>query len=623
MSHFFIAEEKLPAKKRSWLASGLVIFFIFLILITAAVGYYENAYAQKFFLGTVIANTNISGLTASQAKFLLAAKSEKLMNNGLPIIYNEKIINITAVPLTTSPDVAFDLFSIQTDKAVENAFAIGRSGNWLKKIQDQFTLFIFSPKQYASYQINEDKITQILKETFGEFENEAKNAVIVYKNGKLDIDHEEHGRIFDYQLINEEIVKRLQNLDSRPITISLKTHYPTILQDQLKLIINDAQKTLALAPISLSVAEGVNAKKSEWIITQDDLIPLITSKFDKEKKQAVIGLNIEATAQFLDENISPDVNIAPIDAKFTIAGDKVSEFKSSIPGQAVDSIISAQKIENAIISKLKSSDAAETKIELIVATVESAIKNNNVNDLGITELLGTGHSSFAGSPRNRRHNIAVGADSVNGALIAPGEEFSLLKTLGKIDAATGYLPELVIKGNETVPEYGGGLCQIGTTVFRGTLATGLPVTARRNHSYRVSYYEPAGTDATIYDPAPDYKFLNDTPSYILIQSRIEGDDLYFDFWGTYDGRIAEQTKPVIFNITYPPATKLIETDTLPPGEKKCTERAHNGADASFDYKVTYSDGALKEENFFSRYRPWQEVCLIGAEKTASSTPASE
>jgi vancomycin resistance protein YoaR len=182
------------------------------------------------------------------------------------------------------------------------------------------------------------------------------------------------------------------------------------------------------------------------------------------------------------------------------------------------------------------------------------------------------------------------------------------------------LPELVIKGNRTIPEYGGGLCQIGTTVFRATLASGLPVTARRNHSYRVVYYEPAGTDATIYDPAPDYKFVNDTGGTVLIQTRIEGDDLIFEFWGKPDGRIANQTKPRIFNITPPPPTKIIETEDLPVGEKKCTEKPHSGADTEFTYTVTYPNGEVKQEVFKSHYIPWQEVCLIGVPKGTLTPP---
>jgi len=165
------------------------------------------------------------------------------------------------------------------------------------------------------------------------------------------------------------------------------------------------------------------------------------------------------------------------------------------------------------------------------------------------------------------------------------------------------------------------------TVFRNGLDTGLPITARRNHSYRVSYYEPAGTDAAVYNPWPDVKFINDTVNYILIQSRIENNDIYIEFWGTSDGRTATTTPPVIYNIVKPPATKIVESEELKPGEKKCTESAHNGADAYFDYIVIYPDGATttprQEIRFNSHYVPWQEVCLVGKEETVVNDGQSE
>jgi len=245
---------------------------------------------------------------------------------------------------------------------------------------------------------------------------------------------------------------------------------------------------------------------------------------------------------------------------------------------------------------------------------------------GIKEIIGTGHSNFAGSPKNRRHNIAVGAAAVNGLLLKPGEEFSLVKTLGEVEARTGYLPELVIKENKTIPEYGGGLCQVGTTVFRAALNSGLPITARRNHSYRVAYYEPAGMDAAVYIPNPDVRFLNDTGSYVLIQARIEGNDFYFDFWGLKDTRKITVSKPVVYNIVRPASTKIVETTDLAPGQKKCTEKAHNGADAYFDYTVVYNPGTadekIEEKRFSSHYVPWQEVCLIGVTKLSSAIVSS-
>lgn len=138
------------------------------------------------------------------------------------------------------------------------------------------------------------------------------------------------------------------------------------------------------------------------------------------------------------------------------------------------------------------------------------------------------------------------------------------------------------------------------------------------------YYEPAGKDATIYQPHPDMRFINDTGHNILIQSRIEGDDLYFDFWGTKDGRITEQSDSTIYNIKKPGPTQLIETTELEPGKKNCVEKPHNGADAYFDYQVTYSNGEVKKERFSSHYIPWPEKCLVGIEPipaTATSTPA--
>jgi vancomycin resistance protein YoaR len=210
---------------------------------------------------------------------------------------------------------------------------------------------------------------------------------------------------------------------------------------------------------------------------------------------------------------------------------------------------------------------------------------------------------------------------VNGSLIAPGEEFSLLKTLGVIDGENGWFPELVIKGNETKPEFGGGLCQIGTTTFRAALNSGLDITMRQNHSYRVRYYEPAGTDATIYDPLPDFRFINDTGHYILINTDIKGDNLIFEVWGTKDGRSVNPIKSRVYNIVAAPPMKLVETLELPPGKKKCTETEHAGADAEFTYKVTYADGKVGEEIFKSHYRPWQAVCLIGVE-TLSNAQAS-
>jgi len=167
--------------------------------------------------------------------------------------------------------------------------------------------------------------------------------------------------------------------------------------------------------------------------------------------------------------------------------------------------------------------------------------------LGITALIGSGETNFAGSPASRIHNIRVGSNKFQGTLIAPGEEFSFNTLLGEVTAKEGYLPELVIKKGETVPEYGGGLCQVSTTFFRAAVRSGLEITQRYNHSYPVVYYGIPGFDATIYPPSPDLRFLNNTENHILIQYRIEGTKLAWDIYGTDDGRTVELDGPHVYD----------------------------------------------------------------------------
>jgi vancomycin resistance protein YoaR len=160
----------------------------------------------------------------------------------------------------------------------------------------------------------------------------------------------------------------------------------------------------------------------------------------------------------------------------------------------------------------------------------------DTNNLGIKELVAVGESDFSGSPRNRRVNIGVGASRFQGLILKPGEEFSFNKFLGDVDGEHGFLPELVIKRSGLVPEFGGGLCQVSSTAFRAAMNAGVDITERRNHSFAVRYYAPQGTDATIYPGVTDFKFTNDLPSHLLIRTKIDGDKLYFEFYGTKDDR---------------------------------------------------------------------------------------
>jgi vancomycin resistance protein YoaR len=247
--------------------------------------------------------------------------------------------------------------------------------------------------------------------------------------------------------------------------------------------------------------------------------------------------------------------------------------------------------------------------------------------MGITEVVTVGESNYAGSPANRRHNIATGLARFNGHIIPQGTVFSFGETLGRVDGSTGYRKELVIKGEKTEPDYGGGLCQVSSTAYRGAWEYGFPIKQRINHSYAVSYYGPQGTDATVYPPNPDMKFENDGPSALLIQTHHDEDDhAYFIYYGTKDKRRSSVYGPFIWNRTAAPPDRTIMTTELPPGERRKVGDRHPGMNAAWVRYTTLDDGTELEDTTVSIYqaRPlFYEVGGVAPEFTPTDIDTPE
>lgn len=234
---------------------------------------------------------------------------------------------------------------------------------------------------------------------------------------------------------------------------------------------------------------------------------------------------------------------------------------------------------------------------------------------GIYEVVTVGESDFSGSPSPRRHNIRVGLDRFNGTLIPAGAAFSFDETLGPVNAKTGYLKELVILGDKTLPDYGGGLCQVGTTFYRGVWEYGFPILARRAHSFAVHYYSPQGTDATIYPPNTDIRFLNDSPGALLLQTYIEGNRAYFITYGTRDDRTAEVIGPLTWDFVAPPPDKIEYTTEIPVGETRKVGEKVPGMKAMW-WRLVDRNGQETEESVYSAYEARPHFDQIGVEPTS-------
>lgn len=233
-----------------------------------------------------------------------------------------------------------------------------------------------------------------------------------------------------------------------------------------------------------------------------------------------------------------------------------------------------------------------------------------LEERGIKEIIAIGESNFTGSSPARRQNILAAIKKYNGLIIPQGETFSFNKILKSVDAKDGFVPEMVIKGDKTEKEFGGGVCQVSTTVFRAAFNGGFPLVNRRNHSYAVPYYKPFGLDATIYLGAQDFQFKNDTPGDLLIQSYVKGDDLHFIFYGTSDGRKVKLEGPFVSNYRNAPDPKVFETAELPYGQEKIASEGHAGFRAEWVRHIE-KEGQIETDNLVSNYRPWAAQVIRG------------
>ncbi|NTU99337.1 hypothetical protein HGA64_05050, partial [Candidatus Falkowbacteria bacterium] len=600
------------------LLAAAIIFFSLILIAGLTYAWYAYSYQNRVFKGVTLGKIDISGYTAEELRQLLNSKINYLDQNGIEFRYNKQAAKLYPIISSSDSDVAYSLIDIDQEQTIADALALAQQGGWLVKFKTRLGAMMFGHPIELSYAINQNEIKKFISKNFSNLELPGQDAKLVFNphptnDAYFKIEPEKAGQAFDLDQALTQLSFRLFWLDFSPVKLRIVNQLPSIRKQNIANADKLATEILNLAPLTLKAAS------SSWTVDKSQLGYWLGLKkaTTNNSNLVILGLNRDATKKYLTDKIAKDFDKPEEDAKFNIVNGRVTAFQSSKDGQTIDQDASLNIIENGLIEQKQS------VFELPVKKLISQTASTSTDNLGVTEIIGTGHSSFSGSPTNRRKNIRTGANYLSGLLIKPGQTFSVVSNLGSIDAAGGYFPELVIKGNKTLPEFGGGLCQVGTTMFRAALDSGLPIVERRNHSYRVGYYEPAGTDATIYDPSPDLKFLNDTNNYILIQSRIQGNDLYFDFWGTRDGRVATRTYPTIYNIVKPKPAKIIETTTLKPGVKKCSEKAHNGADAFFDYTVTYASGEIKKKKFSSHYVPWQEVCLIGVKSlTASTTPAT-
>lgn len=570
--------------KNKYLLSGLIIIILLLALTFGL----ELFFNDRIYPGVVVLNLDIGGKKMDDASFLLSQS----------IITPEKIF-LSSGEKTFELSLADINFSYDFDKTTNQAYRVYRNNSFFSNLFGKITSIFSKQVIDLSYTYDADKLDEYLQVVSEQVLSEPVYPEVKIDNGNILTVRGSPGDLLDKPTFMAILESQLIKANYSPIIIPLIKVDFSLNEEEANTFKERAEKYLGK---SFSIKNEFDTFNFEEEI--------ILSFLDYSEK-----FNIQKINNFIDKEIAPRVERLPQNAVLRFENDKVIEFIPAKDGLSIEKeILIKEIIDN--ISILENSEEKSFIIIIPVKKASPEITLNEVNNLGIKELLGRGTSKFKGSIPGRVHNISLASSKFNGTLIPPGEIFSFNNTLGDVSTFTGYKQAYIIKDGRTVLGDGGGVCQVSTTLFRAILNAGLPINERRSHSYRVSYYEqdsPPGLDATVYSPSTDLKFTNDTPGYLLIQTEFNpvSYSLVFEIYGTSDDRKADISKPVITSSIAPPEDLYIDDPGIPEGSVKQIDYKAWGAKVVFNYVVEKEGQIIIEKTYTSNYQPWQAVFLRG------------
>lgn len=601
-------------QSRSFLA-GLVGFMLVptlalgVLLVAAVIGliYFENSHQDRIYPGVSIWGVDLGGMTREDAKQALQAAFPYPTQQAFT--FRDPGTGRTWSATPAQLGLTFDL-----DATVAAAFQLGRGDTLGNNLQEQLALFQDGKHLPPVLVNNNNAALAFLEQIAVEIYQPVVDAGLVFAEDQLIATPSQIGRQMNLADALSRLVTPLGSLDGAAIDLLIDETQPGVTDEAVAGVLAEAEMITG-RPITVFLAESAfESDPDPRTLTREDLANLMVLWLDESVSPPSynVRLDEEALAAWMAP-MAELVQTEPQDARFMFNDDTglLEPILSSVPARTLD-------IPATVAQIVAQAGTDNREVPLAIEWIKPPINEDVTGaDLGITELVAVGQTVFTGSSEVRVHNVATAAERFHGLVIAPGATFSFNQYLGDVSTETGFEEGLIIFGGRTIKGVGGGVCQVSTTAFQAAFYAGFPILERYPHGYRVGYYEHGegpGMDATVFYPEVDFRFVNDTPYHLLIETYTYKDSqkLTFKFYSTGDGRTVEKVNTTIANVVPHPPDLYEEDPELAVGEIKQVDWSADGADVLIERLVRAADGSvLREDRFFSHYLPWQAVFHYG------------
>ena len=539
-----VAQKRRRGRKRLRLliaVGSIIALFVLAMLIDSAL-YYNKVHA-----GVSISGHNMGGLTRDEATATLTNMVEKAEKHPIVLTSGDKKWKVMPGNVGTKIDVA---------SAVSAAMDVSRKSNFLVDLGRRFTLYFSDRDIPLQGTVNNASMDGILARVAQELDIPPVNPGLAIDGVKIKVIDGQKGRVVDQNILREQLKGLLFTLHATELTVPMVVKDPTVQAE-------GSQKALGQAETMIASSVVLKDGDRTWSITTEQIAAYMdfTSEDRNGVSTLVPYLSAKKMGPFFDK-VADAVAKQPVSATFKGDGERAWVVPGAL-GQTLD----REKTAGALTAASLKTSGRMAK--LAVTTVKPDRTTNEAEAMGIKDKLGSYTTEWVGT-KGRQTNVRITTEYASNMILAPGEVYDFDKQIGPRTAERGYKMAPGIVGPGKLEDvFGGGICQVSTTLFNAVFFAGLEVVERKNHSIYIDHY-PKGRDATVTADGPNLRFRNDTKHYILVRGASDGISTTFVVYGTSEGRkvtyttsdfydVVARTDVAIPNPKLGPGTTLIKT----------------------------------------------------------------
>jgi vancomycin resistance protein YoaR len=433
--------------------------------------------------------------------------------------------------------------------------------------------------------IDKDLLDRVLDEWQSEaIAMPAYEGGIIVEDSRILPDYPRPGEGIDRQQAYREVLASVQSIDRDTVALETTQIEPDLTKGDI-----DAATTEAARWIDADVTLSSDDPEFSMTFTKQQLADALVTTITKGPPAS---LELSFDAGKIGALLTPhkqEIEQPARDAEFQIDEEnKAVTLRPSRAATVLDVNLVVQALQDAAASSSNSGTFPFGQgAEASFTTADAQA----MGDVQFVSEFTTSHP--AGQPRVT--NIHLFADTVDGAMVMPGEEFSLNDYVGQRTTEKGYVSAPMILGGELVDDIGGGVSQFATTFFNAVFYGCYEDVTHKPHSYYFSRY-PEVNEATISWPEPNLIFRNNTDTVVIIKTQYTATDITVQFYGNNGGCKVERVLGDRYGFT-DPKEEYVGNPDLNPDEQKVTQKGFGGFSNTVKRVMTWPDGHVKEQTF--------------------------